>query len=94
MLSFWTTCQVTPYLGVGVGFTHQDESSINTSDSARLLSYAHVDAAVYDDVSESLSLQFNLDNSADKLFLLKAQSTHQVTVGESINARFSINWRS
>ena len=94
MLSFWTTFQVTPYLGVGLGLTHQDESFINNSNSASLPSYTRVDAAVYYDVSESLSLQLNLDNLGDKLYFPNAHSTHQVTVGEPINARFSINWRS
>ena len=93
MLSFWTTFQVTPYLGVGLGLTHQDESFINNSNSASLPSYTRVDAAVYYDVSESLSLQLNLDNLGDKLYFPNAHSTHQVTVGEPINARFSINWR-
>ena len=93
MLSFWTRFQVTPYLGVGLGLTHQDESFINNSNSASLPSYTRVDAAVYYDVSESLSLQLNLDNLGDKLYFPNAHSTHQVTVGESINARFSINWR-
>ena len=93
MLSFWTRFQVTPYLGVGLGLTHQDESFINNSNSASLPSYTRVDAAVYYDVSESLSLQLNLDNLGDKLYFPNAHSTHQVTVGEPINARFSINWR-
>ena len=93
MLSFWTTFQVTPYLGVGLGLTHQDESFINNSNSASLPSYTRIDAAVYYDVSESLSLQLNLDNLGDKLYFPNAHSTHQVTVGEPINARFSINWR-
>ena len=62
MLSFWTRFQVTPYLGVGLGLTHQDESFINNSNSAGLPSYTRVDDAVYYDVSESLSLQLNLDN--------------------------------
>ncbi|NCF76882.1 MAG: TonB-dependent siderophore receptor [Proteobacteria bacterium] len=93
MVSLWTTYQMTPQLGIGLGLTHQGESYINNSNTATLPSYTRVDAAVYYDVSESLTLQLNLDNLGDKLYFPNAHSTHQATVGESINARVSINWR-
>lgn len=63
----------------------------NTGNSASLPSYTRVDVVIYYDASENLSLQLNPHNVADKLYPPKAQSTHQVTVGESINERLSIN---
>ena len=93
MMSLWTTYQVSPSVGLGLGLTHQDESFINNSNSALLPSYTRIDAAIYFDLTEDLSVQLNVDNVADELYFPNAHSTHQVTVGESINARFSINWR-
>ena len=93
MFSVWSTYQMTPRLGFGLGLTHQDDSFINQSNTAILPSYTRIDAAVYFDVSESLSMQLNIDNVADELFFPNAHSTHQVTVGESINARLSMQWR-
>ena len=34
--------------------------------------------------------QLNIDNLADELYFPNAHSTHQATVGESINARLSM----
>ena len=91
--SIWSTYQATPRIGLGLGLTYQDDSFINQSNTATLPSYTRVDAAVYFDVSERLSLQLNIDNLADELYFPNAHSTHQATVGESINARLSMQWR-
>ena len=91
--SIWSTYQATPRIGLGLGLTYQDDSFINQSNTATLPSYTRVDAAVYFDVSERLSLQVNIDNVADELYFPNAHSTHQATVGESINARLSMQWR-
>ena len=93
MFSVWSTHQVTPRLGFGLGLTYQDDSFINQSNTAVLPSYTRIDAAFYYDVSERLSVQLNIDNLADEPYFPNAHSTHQATVGESINARLSMQWR-
>lgn len=91
--SLWSTYQVTPQLGIGLGASYQDDSFVNNSNSATLPSYTRVDAAVYYNVSDDLVVQLNIDNVADEVYYPNAHSTHQVTVGEEINARLSIQWR-
>lgn len=91
--SLWSTHQVTPQLGLGLGVSYQDDSFINNSNSARLPSYTRIDAAVYYDVSDDLLVQFNIDNLADEVYYPNAHSTHQASVGEEINARLSVQWR-
>lgn len=93
MMSLWATYQIASRVGLGLGLTYQDESFINNSNSALLPSYTRIDAAIYFDVTEDLSVQMNVDNVAEELYFPNAHSTHQVTVGESINARLSVNWR-
>ena len=93
MFSFWNNVQITEKLGVGLGFTYQDESYINNSNTAVLPSYTRVDAAVYYTVSESLRLQLNVENLTDELYFPNAHSTHQATVGAPINARFTVTGR-
>lgn len=93
MMSLWATYQIASRVGLGLGLTYQDESFINNSNSALLPSYTRIDAAIYFDVTEDLSVQLNVDNVAEELYFPNAHSTHQVTVGESINARLSVNWR-
>lgn len=91
--SIWTTYHVSSQLAVGLGASYQDDSFINNSNSAMLPSYTKVDAAVYYDVSEDLLVQLNIDNLANEVYFPNAHSTHQVTVGEEINARLSVQWR-
>ena len=88
--SIWNNFQVTGKFGLGVGMTYQDESFINNGNSATLPSYTRFDAAAYYDVNENLRLQVNVENLTDELYFPNAHSTHQVTVGAPINARFSV----
>ena len=91
--SLWTTYQVSPQLGLGLGASYQDDSFINNSNSATLPSYTKIDAAVYYEISEDLMVQLNVENISDKVYFPNAHSTHQATVGEEINARLSLRWR-
>jgi len=91
--SLWNKYQVTDRFGVGLGVTYQDESFVNNSNSAALPSYARVDAAAYYDVREDLRLQVNVENVTDETYFPNAHSTHQVTVGAPLNAKFTVSGR-
>lgn len=93
MASAWGRYQLTDQFGLGLGVTHQSESFINNSNSAVLPSYTRLDAAAFYDVSDDLRLQVNVENLIDTLYFPTSHSTHQVTVGAPINARFSISGR-
>ncbi|WP_371374759.1 TonB-dependent receptor [Thalassotalea aquiviva] len=88
--SLWSTYQVSPALGIGLGLTHQGESYINNTNSAILPSYTRVDAAIYYDLSDDLRLQLNIENVTDELYFPNAHSTHQVSVGAPMHAMLSI----
>lgn len=91
MVSLWNSYQVTDALGVGLGLSYQDESFVNNSNSATLPGYTRFDAAAFYDVSEDIRVQVNVENLTDKLYFPTSHSTHQVTVGAPINARFTIS---
>ena len=91
MFSFWGLYQFTAKFGLGLGVIHQDDSLITDGGTAFLPSYTRVDAAAYYDVSEKLRLQVNIENLTDELYFPNAHSTHQATVGEPINAMFTIS---
>lgn len=93
MFSLWGTYQVTNQLGLGLGLTYQDESFIDSGNSATLPSYARVDAMAYYDVSDNIRVQVNIENLTDELYFPNAHSTHQVSVGAPINARFTVSGR-
>lgn len=84
--SLWTTYHLSEIVGLGLGITHQDESYIDNSNSARIPSYTRIDASAYYDVSDKLRVQLNIENLTDELYFPNAHSTHQVTVGKPLNA--------
>ncbi|MEE2704943.1 MAG: TonB-dependent siderophore receptor [Pseudomonadota bacterium] len=89
--SIWGTFQVNEQLGLGLGVAYQDSQAIsNNKPGNRLPSYTRVDLAVSYDVSEDLALQLNIENLTDELYFPHSHSTHQASVGEPLNARFSL----
>ncbi|MFC3121378.1 TonB-dependent receptor [Agaribacter flavus] len=88
--SIWTSYWISDTFGLSLGASYQDQSFVNTSNSAVLPSYTRFDAAAYYDLNEDLRLQVNIENLSDKLYFPNSHSTHQVTVGAPINATFSI----
>lgn len=93
MFSLWNTFQATDKIGLGLGFTYQDESFINNSNSAVLPSFTRVDVAAYYDISDDLRIQLNLENLTDELYFPNAHSTHQASVGAPLNARVTLTGR-
>ena len=90
---FWGNYQFTDRFGIGIGVTHQDESLIRDGRAQTLPSYTRVDAAAYYDVSEKLRIQVNVENLTDDLYFPNSHSTHQATVGQPINALFTVSGR-
>ncbi len=90
-LTLWTNFQVTEKFGWGVGLMQQGESNISNNKPGLVLpDYTRVDFAAYYDVSEDLSIQFNIENLGDKLYFPHSHSTHQASVGEPLNFRLSL----
>lgn len=90
MFSFWGQYQFTSKFGFGLGVIHQDDSLITDGGTAFLPSYTRLDAAAYYNVSKKVRLQVNIENLTDELYFPNAHSTHQATVGEPINAMFTV----
>ena len=90
MFFFWGTYQVNDRMGIGLGVTHQDETLISDGSIQKLPSYTRVDAMAYYDINSKLRAQVNIENLTDTDYFPNAHSTHQATVGQPINALFSI----
>ncbi len=96
--SIWTNFQVTDQFGLGLGATYQDEAFItdldigaDASTHPTLPSFTRFDAAVYYDANDDIRLQVNIENLTDLLYFPSSHSTHQITVGAPLNARFTIS---
>ncbi|MCV6622032.1 MAG: TonB-dependent siderophore receptor [Cellvibrionaceae bacterium] len=91
MASLWAGYQATDKFGLGLGVIYQDESLIKDGSDLTLPSYTRVDAMMSYQVSDELRLQLNIENLTDEEYFPTAHSTHQVTVGQPMNARLTVS---
>ncbi|WP_299975517.1 TonB-dependent siderophore receptor [uncultured Pseudoteredinibacter sp.] len=91
MASVWAGYQATDKFGLGFGVIYQDESLIKDGSDLTLPSYTRVDAMMSYQVSDELRLQLNIENLTDEEYFPTAHSTHQVTVGQPMNARLTVS---
>ena len=97
MLSLWYSYQANETIGFGLGVTHQGESFIkdtsNGSTGPALPDYTRVDFALYMNASDNDIVRIHVENLTDELYFPHSHSTHQASVGESLNARISYSRR-
>ncbi len=92
-LSAFVAWEVNEKLSVGLGLTQQGESKIKDNTSGLVLpEYTRVDLSAYYQVAPNLSVQMNVENLMDELYFPHSHSTHQASVGESVNSRVSLRW--
>ena len=97
MLSLWYSYKANARIGFGLGVTHQGESFIkdtsNGSTGPTLPDYTRVDFALYINASDNDVVRIHVENLTDELYFPHSHSTHQASVGESLNARISYSRR-
>ena len=92
-LSAFVAWEVNEKLSVGLGLTQQGESKIKDNTPGLVLpEYTRVDLSTYYQVAPNLSVQMNVENLMDELYFPHSHSTHQASVGESVNSRVSLRW--
>ena len=85
--------QVNDGFGYGLGFTRQGESLISYKDAPQALpDYTRWDAAMYWTLSNDVAVQLNIENLTNTDYYPHSHAKHQVSVGEDINARLSLNY--
>lgn len=85
--TLWMDYQASPRLSYGLGVTHQGESLISDGSSRKLPEYERVDFSLTYDVRDDLALQFFVENLLDEDYYPHSHGSHQVTVGEPVNAK-------
>ena len=92
-LSAYATYQMNDQLSWALGVTQQGESKISDNKPGLVLpEYTRIDLAAYYVVADNLVVQMNVENLMDELYFPHSHSTHQATVGESVNTRVSMRW--
>lgn len=88
--SAWTRYDVTDKLGLGLGLTHQSKSFTTISNAVTLPAFTRVDAAVFYDLSDRVSVQLNVENLTDVDYFPSAHTDNNISTGEPINARLTV----
>lgn len=93
MYSVWTTYQINDQWKLGLGANYQDSFFVREDNSVEVPDYFRVDAGVYFQPSEALSLQVNIENLFNEEYYPDAHSNDNISTGAPLNARFSVNYR-
>ena len=92
-LSAFAAWEVNEKLSIALGLTQQGESKIKDNTPGLVLpEYTRIDLSAYYQVAPNLSVQMNVENLMDELYFPHSHSTHQASVGESVNSRVSLRW--
>jgi catecholate siderophore receptor len=92
-LSVWNTYTLSDALGLGLGATYQDSYFVREDNSVEVPDYLRVDLAAFYDVSETLRFQINVENLFDVDYFPDAHSNDNISVGEPLNARLTVQTR-
>lgn len=91
MASLWTKYDFTDRFAAGLGITHQASQFARNDNSVRIPAYTRVDAALYYNVSEQVQVQLNVENLLDETYFPSVHNNDNITTGEPLNARLTVN---
>jgi len=90
MYSIFIERQANERLNYGIGLTYQDASLVKDGATSYVPDYTRVDASASYIMSADLTLRVAVENMLDEDYYPHAHSTHQVSVGEPLNAKISL----
>ena len=93
MLTIWNQYEVSDQWRVGLGFIHQSEQYASLNNTTELPDFTRVDAAVYYDYSDDIRFQLNVENLFDEEYFPAAHNDNNISTGEPLNARISMQYQ-
>jgi catecholate siderophore receptor len=97
MYSLFINHQASERLNYGIGLTYQDESIIMQKTGERkpepqpyMPDYTRIDASLSYTMSDDTTVRVIIENLADEDYYPHSHSTHQVSVGDPMNAKLSL----
>lgn len=85
-ITAWGRYDLTQRFGIGAGVVHQSSQFASMSNNVVLPAYTRVDAALFFDVNDSLSLQLNVENLFDEEYYPSAHGDNNIQPAEPLNA--------
>lgn len=92
-ISLWNRFQFTDAFAAGLGVVYQDEQFASVSNAVTLPDYWRVDAALYYDIGENVSLQLNVENLFDEAYYPAAHGDNNIQPAEPFSARLGVRVR-
>lgn len=92
-VSAWARYQLTDRFGLGAGLIHQSSQFTTLTNAVVMESYARVDAALYYDVNETLTVQLNVENLFDANYYPSSHNDNNIQPGEPLNATLTARLR-
>lgn len=92
-ITAWARYDVTDRIGFGAGLTHLSEQFASLSNNVVLPAYTRVDAAVFFEATETLTLQANVENLFDEDYYPSAHGDNNIQPGAPLNASIGARLR-
>ncbi|MWV27220.1 TonB-dependent receptor [Aurantiacibacter rhizosphaerae] len=92
-ITAWARYDVTDRIGFGAGLTHLSEQYASLSNNVVLPSYTRVDAAVFFEATDMLTLQANVENLFDEDYFPSAHGDNNIQPGAPLNVSFGARLR-
>lgn len=93
MLTIWNQYEISDQWRVGLGLIHQSEQYASLNNTTELPDFTRVDAAVYYDYSDDVRFQLNVENVFDEEYFPAAHNDNNISTGEPLNARISMQYQ-
>lgn len=91
-VTLWGDWTLSSAWRLGMGLVYQDEQYASLSNAVTLPAFTRVDAALFWDVNQDLSLQLNVENLLDENYYPAAHNDNNISVGRPLNARLTARY--
>lgn len=89
----WARYDITDRIGVGGGVTHVSDQFASNSNNVVLPAHTRVDAALFFEATDNLSLQVNIENLLDETYYAAAHGDNNIQPGVPLNATLGARLR-
>lgn len=88
--SLWNKVRLTGRIDLGAGIIWQDDRFATISNAVVLPSYTRIDAAVYYQLTDDLTLQLNLENLTGETHAASSHNDNNITLGAPLTAKLTL----
>ncbi|MGE0667773.1 MAG: TonB-dependent receptor [Sphingomonadales bacterium] len=92
-ISVWNRYDILEWLGVGVGVIHQTRRFAATDNLVTLPGFTRVDAALFFDITDTITAQVNVENLLGEHYYVNAHNNNNITPGAPLTVSVTLGAR-